>query len=123
VLSGLIAGLCQATSLEMKQGCAAWLYRAPLSKVLEVHVLEQRWWKLRARSAVEVLARCALDLDRDELTRRYLFRILAREDCLLQLWQRGDEYLPLVYEMLLALDQRLFLVTGLLTQPEWHIMG
>jgi hypothetical protein len=121
VLRSLIDGLCQATSLEMKRDCAAWLYRAPLSKVLEVHVPEQRWWKSRTRSALKILANRALEPEGDELTRRWLYTILAREDRVLQLWQRGDEYLPLVYDLLLALDQRLFLVTGLLTKPEWRL--
>jgi hypothetical protein len=106
----------------MKRDCAAWLYRAPLSKVLEVHVPEQRWWKSRTRSALKILAHRALEPEGDELTRRWLYTILAREDRVLQLWQRGDEYLPLVYDLLLALDQRLFLVTGLLTKPEWRLM-
>jgi hypothetical protein len=123
VLSGLIEGLYQATSPVMKQCCTAWLYRASLLKVLEVHVPEQRWWKLRARSAVEILARCALEPGCDELTRRYIYSILAREVYLLQLWQRGDEFISFVYELLLALDQRLFLVTGLLTKSEWRIMS
>jgi hypothetical protein len=123
VLRGLIDGLCQATSLELMRDCAAWLYRAPLSKVLEVHVPEQRWWKSRTRSALEILAKRALEPEADELTRRWLYTILAREDRVLELWRHGDEYLPLVYELLLALDQRLFLVTGLLTKPEWHIMS
>jgi hypothetical protein len=90
---------------------------------LEVHVPEQRWWKARTRSALEVLAHHALESEGDDLTRRWLYSILAREDRVLQLWQRGDEYLPLIYELLLTLNQRLFLVTGLLTQPEWQIMS
>ena len=123
VISGLIDGLCQTTSSEVKRDCAAWLDRAPLARALEVHVPEQRWWKSRIRSALEVLAHRALEPDGDELTRRWINSILAREDRLLQLWHRGDEYLPHVYELLLALDQRLFLVSGLLAQPEWHIMS
>ena len=122
VLRGLIDGLCQATSPEVKRDCAAWLDRAPLSKVLEVHVPEQRWWKTKPRSALEVLAHRALEPEGDELTRRWLYSLLAREDRVLQLWQRGDEYLPLVYELLLARDQRLFLAAGLLMQPAWRIM-
>jgi HEPN domain-containing protein/predicted ATPase len=122
VISGLIDGLCQTTWPEVKRDCAAWLDRAPLTKVLEVHVPEQRWWKSRPRSALEILAHHALEPEGDELTRRWLYIILAREDRVLQLWQRGDEYLPLVYDLLLALDQRLFLVTGLLTKPEWRLM-
>ena len=121
-MSGLIGGLCRAASPDLKIQCAAWLCRAALSKVVELHGAEQRWWKSRTRSALEVLAQRALEPEDDELTRRWLYTILAREDRVLQLWQRGDEYLPLVYDLLLALDQRLFLVTGLLTQPEWHIM-
>ena len=104
----------QATSPEVKRDCAAWLDRAPLSKVLEVHVPEQRWWKTKPRSALEVLAYRALEPEGDELTRRWLYSLLAREDRVLQLWHRGDEYLPLVYELLLARDQRLFLAAGLL---------
>jgi len=123
VLSGLIDGLCQTTLPEVKRDCAAWLDRAPLLKVLEVHMPEQRWWKSRTRSALEVLAHRALESEGDDLTRRWLYSILAREDRMLQLWQRGDEYLPLVYELLLALDQRLFLITGLLNQSEWHIVS
>jgi hypothetical protein len=61
VLSGLIAGLCQATSPEVKRDCAVWLDRAPLAKILEVHVPEQRWWKSRTRSAMEILAHHALE--------------------------------------------------------------
>jgi hypothetical protein len=121
VLRGLIDGLCQATTLEMKRDCAAWLDGAPLTKVLEVHVPEQRWWKSRPRSALEIVAQRALQAEGDELTRYWLYSVLAREERVLQLWQHGDEYLPLVYELLLALDQRLFLITGLLTRPEWHI--
>ena len=123
VLRSLIDGLCQTTSPNLKRDCAVWLDRAPLSKVLEVHVPEQRWWKSRTRSALEILAHCATEPESDERTRRWLYSILAREDRVLQLWQRGDEFLPLVYELLLALDQRLFLMTGLLTKPEWHIMS
>jgi len=121
VLRGLIDGLCEATSLKVMRDCAAWLDRAPLLKVLEVHVPEQRWWKSRTRSALEILAQRALKPEEDDLTRRWLYTVLAREERVLQLWQHGDEYLPLVYDLLLALDQRLFLVTGLLTRPEWHI--
>jgi hypothetical protein len=121
-LSGLIDGLCQATPPDLKRQCAAWLCHAPLSKVVELHVPEQRWWMSRARSALEVLAGYASETDHDKLPRRLLTSILAREDRLLQLWRRGDEYTSLVYELLLALDRRLFLTTGLLTKSEWRIV-
>jgi hypothetical protein len=122
VLSGLIDALCDSSAPERQWPSAAWLQRSSLSKVMELYVPTKAVWRSRGRSALEIVAQVAQDPDRDPLTRRLARSVLAKEEFLLRLWQLGDAYTPLVYDLLLALDKRLFLVHVAPARCEWQIL-
>ena len=121
VINGLLDGLCHAPSVDLKRRCAAWLRRSSLSKVVEVHVPANAWWKTRSQSALEVVAQVAQNSAQDELTRTLAKSVLAKDEFLIRLWQLGDKYTPLVYDLLLTLDKRLFLTHASLSAQEWKI--
>ena len=59
-------------------------------------------WNSRRRSALQTLAQLARDPNQTVVTRRLAKSILAKDDFILRLWNAGDEYIPLVYELLLS---------------------
>ncbi len=122
VLNTLLDGLCHALAADLKRRCAAWLWRSTLSKVIEIDVRPKAWWKTRGCTALEVVAHMAVSPDHDRVTRVLARSILTEDDFLLRLWQLGDEYTPLVYEILLATDKRLYLAPVPLRGHRWRIM-
>jgi hypothetical protein len=122
VLTDLINGLRDAESPEIKQQCAAWLKRSTLAKTLEIHVPIRLLWKSRGRSALELIAHLAQSTEHDQVTRSLAYGILMKADFLLRLWQSGDEYTALVYDLLLVMDKRLFLIQRSPTHREWQIL-
>jgi hypothetical protein len=69
-----------------------------------------------------LIAHIAQAADQDQVTRALACSILAKDDFILRLWQSGDEYTALVYDLLLALDKRLFLIQHSPTHREWQIL-
>jgi hypothetical protein len=49
--------------------------------------------------------------------------VLAKDEFVLQLWKSRAEYVPLVYELLLAMDRRLFSTKAAPGKQDWHIAG
>jgi hypothetical protein len=47
--------------------------------------------------------------------------VLAKEEFVLQLWKSRTEYAPLVYELLLAMDKRLFSTYPSPGKQEWYV--
>jgi hypothetical protein len=115
VQSGLVRALCAADQTEVKWRCAAWLRRSSLSRALQTDLLSPRrvfiW---------EVLARIACDRQRDVLTRMAAKYVLARNDVVLAMWQVGEDYRALVFEVLLATGKRLHRIhdTG-----QWEVVA
>lgn len=120
VLSELIGGLCGTEPYPLKLRCAAWLQQSSLSKIVEIN-LPLAFWKARRLPALEIVAQIALDRTRDNNTRLLAKSILARDEFMLRLWQTGAQYVPLVYELLLALDKRLFMTRVSPYEQKWQI--
>jgi hypothetical protein len=102
--------------------CAAWLRHAALSKTIEVQIPSQPW-KSRTLSALDVLAEIALSPAEDLLTRALVKSVLAKDEFVLPLWQSRTEYIPLVYELLLAMDKRLFATKASPGKQDWYVSG
>jgi len=56
-------------------------------------------------SALEDLAEIALNSAEDRFTRALARSVLAQDVLLLHLWKSYTKYIPLVHELLLALDK------------------
>jgi len=98
------------------------LQQADLSKVVEIDFHATAPWKTKGRSAWEVVAALALDTHQPDDTHTLACDVLATDNALLGLWELGDEYTPVVYELLLALDKRLMLVPTTPGRHEWRIV-
>ncbi|CAG0937217.1 hypothetical protein TFLX_06136 [Thermoflexales bacterium] len=122
VLNSLIAGLQTQRDPIIRHQCAAWLRRSSLSKVTEVQIPSQIL-KSRKLSALEVLAEIALNPAEDLLTCALVKSVLARDGFVLQLWKSRTEYIPLVYELLLAIDKRLFANKTSPGKQDWYLAG
>jgi len=107
---------------ELKLRCAAWLQRSSLSKIMEVEANLVTIWNSRRRSALEMVAQLARDPNQTAVTRRQAKSILAKDDFILRLWNASDEYIPLVFELLLALDKRLYQHPASMNTSEWRIL-
>jgi hypothetical protein len=105
VLRELVHALCSVRTTELKWRCAAWLRRSSLWRTLQTEIFPPRRWP-----AWEVLARIASDAQRDQTTRMAAQSVLTRDDLMLALWQQGDSYRALVYELLLMTGKRLHCV-------------
>jgi hypothetical protein len=49
--------------------------------------------------------------------------VLCKDEFIVPLWQKGDEYTALVCDLLLALNKRLFVVSLLPNRQEWQVYG
>lgn len=119
---GLVNSLAGASAPELNLRCAAWLQRSPLSRIIELEADLVTIWKSRRRSALETVAQLARDPNQSTATRQLAKGILAKDDLILRLWKTCDEHLPLVFALLLALDQRLYQHPVSLNATEWRIL-
>ena len=122
VQNGLVDSLAETLAPELKLRCAAWLQRSSLSKIMEFEANLVTIWNSRRRSALEMVAQLARDPSQNAATRRLAKSVLAKDDFILRLWNTSDEYIPLVFELLLALDKRLYQHPVLLNTTEWRIL-
>jgi hypothetical protein len=90
-----------------------------LSKTIEVQIPSQPC-KSRTLRALDVLAKIALNPAEDLLTRASAKSVLAKDEFVLQLWQSRTEYIPLVYELLLAMDKQLFATKASPGKQDWY---
>jgi hypothetical protein len=72
-------------------------------------------------TALEVLARLACDTGQDAFVRRLAMSILVKDEFALRLWTASDVYRPLVYDLLLALDRRIYVYYLSPNASEWRI--
>lgn len=79
--------------------------------------------KSRLLTALEVLAGIANDPAEDTVARVLAKSVLAKDEFVLQLWKSRTEYIPLVYEPLLAMDKRLFSTQASPGKQDWYIAG
>jgi hypothetical protein len=122
VQKGLIDSLAETPTPELKLRCAAWLQRSSLSKIMEFEADLVAIWNSRRRSALEIVAQLARDPNQNAVSRRLAKSILAKDDFILRLWNTSDEYIPLVFELLLALDKRMYQQPVSLNATEWRIL-
>jgi hypothetical protein len=122
VLNALIEELRTQRDPIIRRQCAAWLRRASLSKVTEIQIPSQPL-KSRLLTALEVLAGIASDPAESTLVRVLTKSALAKDEFVLQLWQSRTEYIPLVYELLIALDKRLFATKPSPGKQDWYVSG
>ncbi|NTU64208.1 MAG: ATP-binding protein, partial [Chloroflexi bacterium] len=122
VLNALIEELRTQPDPIIRYQCAAWLRHAALSKTIEVQIPSQPW-KSRTLRALDVLAEIALNPAEDLLTLALVKSVLAKDEFVLPLWQSRTEYVPLVYELLLAMDKRLFATQAAPGKQDWYVSG
>jgi hypothetical protein len=122
VQKGLIEALAENPAPELKLRCAAWLQQSSLSKIMEFEADLVTLWNSRRRSALQMLAQLARDPNQNAATHRLARSILAKDDFILRLWNSSDEDTPLVIELLLALDKRLYQHPTSLNAMEWRII-
>ena len=70
-----------------------------------------------------MLVEIAPDPSEDALAHTLATSVLAKAGFVLRLWKARTEYIPLVYELLLALDKRLFATHPLPYQHDWYTSG
>ncbi len=122
VLNALIEGLRTQRDPIIRHQCAAGLRRSSLAKVTEIQI-PSRPLKSRLLTALEVLAEIASDPAEDTLVRVLAKSVLAKDEFVLQLWKSRTEYIPLVYELLLAMDKRLFATKASPGKQDWYVAG
>ena len=122
VLNALIEELRTHRDPIIRHQCAAWLRRSSLSKVTEIQIPSQPL-KSRLLTALEVLAEIANDPAEDTFARVLAKSVLAKDEFVLQLWKSRAEYTPLVYELLLAMDKRLFSTHSSPGKQDWYVSG
>jgi hypothetical protein len=120
VLSVLIEELRTQRDPIIHHQCAAWLRRSSLAKVTEIQIPSQPL-KSRLLTALEVLAEIANDPVENAFVRVLAKSVLAKDEFVLQLWKSRTEYAPLVYELLLAMDKRLFSTYPSPGKQEWYV--
>ena len=122
VLNALIEGLRTQRDPIIRHQCAAWLHRSALAKFTEIQIPSQ---PLRSRllTALEVLAEIASDPAEHSSVRVLAKSVLAKDEFVLQLWKSRIEYIPLVYELLLAMDKRLFSTQAAPGKQDWYVSG
>jgi hypothetical protein len=122
VLNALIEELQTQSDPIIRHKCAAWLRRSSLSKVTEIQI-PSRPLKSRLLTALEVLAGIASDPTEHTPVRVLAKSVLAKDEFVLQLWKSRAEYIPLVYELLLAMDKRLFATKASPGKQDWYVAG
>jgi hypothetical protein len=94
---------------DIRLQCAACLRHIQLSKIVEIEINAlSKFLKINRLSALESLARTALNLREDDFTRSLAEAILAQPTHIEQLWNLGQIYLPLAYKLTTALGKRLY---------------
>ena len=122
VLIGLIEALRTQGDPLIRYQCAGWLRRSSLPKKTRIQIPSQPL-KSRTLSALEVLAEIASDPSENVLTRVLVKSMLAKDEFIVRLWTSRKEYVPLVYELLLATEKRLFAASLSPYQREWRVYG
>jgi uncharacterized protein (UPF0147 family) len=122
VLNALIEGLRTQRDPIVHRQCAAWLRRSALDKITEIQIPNQPL-KTRLLTAFEVLAAIASDPAEHTYARLLAKSILAKDEFVLQLWRSRTEHVPLVYELLLAMDKRLFSTKASPGKQDWYVSG
>ena len=122
VQKGLVGSLARGLPPELLLRSAAWLRRSSLSKIVEFEARLATPWNSRRRSALEMLALLARDPHQDATINRLAKSVLAKDDFILRLWNASNEYTPLVLELLLAVDKRLYKQLVSLDATEWRII-
>ena len=122
VLNALLEELRTHRDPIIRHQCAAWLGRSSLSKVTEIQIPSQPL-KSRLLTALEVLAGIASDPAEDTFARVLAKSVLAKDEFVLQLWKSRTEYIPLVYELLLAMEKRLFSTQAAPGKQDWYVSG
>jgi uncharacterized protein (UPF0147 family) len=122
VLNALIEELRTHRDPIIRHQCAAWLRRSALDKITEIQI-PSRPLKSRLLTALEVLAGIANDFSEDTFARVLVKSVLAKDEFVLKLWKSRTEYIPLVYELLLALDKRLFATKASPGKQDWYVVG
>lgn len=122
VLNALIEGLRTQRDPIIRHPCAAWLHRSALAKITEIQI-PSRPLKSRLLTALEVLADIASDPAENTLVRVLAKSALAKDEFVLQLWKSRTAHLPLVYELLLAMDKRLFSTKASPGKQDWYVSG
>jgi hypothetical protein len=122
VLNALIEALRTQRDPIIRYQCAGWLRRSALSKVTELQI-PSRPLKSRLLTALEVLAGIASDPAEHTYVRLLAKSILAKDEFVLQLGQSRTEYIPLVFELLLAMDRRLFATKASPGKQDWYMSG
>jgi hypothetical protein len=122
VLNALIEELRTQRDPIIRHQCAAWLRRSSLSKVTEIQI-PSRPLKSRMLTALEVLAGIASDPAEQTLAQLLAKSVLAKDEFVLQLWKSRAEYIPLVYELLLPMDRRLFSTKASPGKQDWYVSG
>jgi hypothetical protein len=112
VLNGLIEALRTDRDHLIRYQCAGWLRCSSPAKATEIQIPSQPL-KPRTLSALEVLAEIASDASENVLIRVLAKSVLAKDEFIVRLWASRKEYIPLVYESLLATEKRLFVATCL----------
>ena len=123
VMNELVRTLAETRALDLKTLCAAWLQQSSLSKVISLFIDRPAIWRTRARPALEVVAEIARDADTDTQTAFLARSVLCKNDFIVQLWQRGDEYRALVFDLLLAQNKRLVTATVSPNERKWQVIG
>ena len=122
MLNALIEELRTQHDPIIRHQCAAWLRCSSLSKVTEIQI-PSRPLKSRRLTALEVLAGIASDPAEHALVRVLAKSVLAKDEFVLQLWQSRTEHIPLVYELLLEMDKRLFSTKAAPGKQDWYMAG
>ena len=120
MLNTLIEELRTQRDPIIRHQCAAWLRRSSLTKVTEIQIPSQPL-KSRLLTAMEVLAGIVSDPAEHILVRVLAKSVLAKDEFVLQLWKSRAEYIPLVYELLLAMDKRLFATKASPGKQGWYV--
>lgn len=122
VQRGLVISLVEDLPPEVLLRCAAWLRRSSLSRIVEIKAKIVTPWNSRRLSALEMVALLARDPQQDPAINHLTKSILAKDDFILRLWNANNEYTPLVFELLLAMDKRLYKQPVSLDATEWRII-
>lgn len=122
VQRGLVISLVEGLPPEVLLRCAAWLRRSSLSRIVEIKAKIVTPWNSRRLSALEMVALLARDPQQDPAINHLAKSILAKDDFILRLWNANNEYTPLVFELLLAMDKRLYKQPVSLDATEWRII-
>ena len=68
-----------------------------------------------------MLAEIASEPAEDAFVRVLAKSLLAKDEFVLQLWKSRTEYAPLVYELLLAMNKRLFSTKASPGKQDWYV--